>query len=422
MDLRDRLISPVHLEDTSRADLVLAMLSAALTAVDPEAATRRALAGRVDRPTAIVALGKAAPAMSRGAAAVWGGAKDIVIVTDHEEDVPPGAELWITSHPIPDASSERAGRRLLEVVGEAENVVFLISGGGSALAEVPAPHLIVDELAATYALMLREGLSIEETNTVRSHLSALKGGRLAAAVGGRMVTVLVSDVISRPHLIASGPTVPCPTVPGDALDVLQRHGLVESVPDTVLHVLTDAEPPPRIPASEILVAADGHVAARAAVAAAQDRGASAGILTTHLDGAAAEASRWAVNRTAPGEIAVLAGETTVEVRGGGRGGRNQEAALAAAILIEDTPVVFASLGTDGVDGPTDAAGAIVDGSTARRIRQAGIDPEAALGDNDSYPALDAAGALIRCGPTGTNVADVWVVDKAHPRAHRTRSL
>lgn len=409
MNLLDQLVSPVRIEDASRADLVLAMLSAALTAADPEYSTRRALADWMAGPATILALGKAAPAMVRGATTAIGAVEHTLIVTDHAEEVPPGAELIVTSHPIPDTTSEFAGRRLLDEAAKRENTVFLISGGGSALAEVPAAGLTLSDVAETYVVLLRAGLAIDEVNTVRSHLSALKGGRLAAAAGGPILTVLISDVIGGPHLIASGPTVPCPTEPGDALDVLRRRELTEAVPPQVLTVLAAGEPPPRIPASEVIVATDGEMAARGALDEAHRRRMGGRLVTPRLEGAAVDAVRWALAQAKPGEVSLFSGETTVEVRGAGRGGRNQQAALAAALVIENRPTVFAAFGTDGIDGPTDAAGAIVDGSTAGAVRRAGIDPEEALADNDSYHALDAAGALIRCGPTGTNVADLWIV-------------
>lgn len=412
--LLDRLTTPINTHDPARLDIALGMLSAALTAADPEAATLRALSASPDHPrrVAVMAIGKAAPAMARGAIEVLGESVDaLVIVTDHQEEAPSGAEMLVTSHPVPDASSVAAGRRLLEVAAASEDAIFLISGGGSALAEVPAPGLTLEDLRSTYTVLLREGVPIEEANTVRAHLSALKGGRLAGAARGRVTTVLVSDVIGGAHLVASGPTVPCPTTPIEALSVLERRGLTGSVPEAVLDSLAGAALPPPIPEARVLLAADGAVAARGAIEEAGRRGVPATIVTTALCGEAAEAARQALEQTRAGQVGVLTGETTVEVRGEGRGGRNQEAALTAAQAIEGTSTVFAALGTDGIDGPTDAAGAIVDGSTARRIQDSGLDPLACLADNDSHRALDAAGSLIRCGPTGTNVADIWLVDR-----------
>lgn len=398
---------------STRHRLFADMLSAALEAVEPRSCVERALR-RVLLPggeVSVLAVGKAAPAMTRGAAAVLGNRFGrAVVVSDHAEPVPGRTDLIVSSHPVPDHTSAEAGRRLLAEAARATgHVLFLISGGGSSLAEVPAPGLDIVDVAETNAVLVRSGAPIEEINTVRAHISALKGGRLAATAGSPATTVLLSDVGDRHHLVASGPTVPCSTTPADALAVLERHGLFESIPRPVVEALRGAAPPVPAVNGTVIVAGDGATAASAAIAAAERAGVAASLLTTDLSGPAADAARWALEEAPPGTVSVLAGETTVVVTGSGSGGRNQEAALAAALAISGTSRVFAAFGTDGVDGPTDAAGAIVDGSTVERILAAGIDPVASLADNDSHPALDAAGALIRCGPTGTNVADLWLV-------------
>lgn len=401
--------------DTVRHRQLGDMLTAALRAVDPEVCVAQTLRRRPLSPgeVTVLALGKAAPAMTRGAARVLGGRiAAAVVVSDHEEGVPDGAELIVSSHPLPDATSELAGTRLLRAAANATgHVLFLISGGGSSLAEVPAPGLDMADIAAVNAVLMRSGLDIEGINTIRCHLSALKGGRLAAAANGPGTTVLLSDVGNRPHLVASGPSVACLTTPADARRLIDRHRLSELLPPAVLETLATAEAPPGDISPDVIVAGDGAVAARAAIAAGVGAGIEAKLSTTDLSGPAAATARRVVRDAPAGVISVLAGETTVEVTGGGRGGRNQEAALAAALAISGSSSLFAAFGTDGVDGPTDAAGAIVDGTTAANIRTSGVDPEAALADNDSHPALDGAGALIRCGPTGTNVADLWLVDK-----------
>ena len=410
------LAAALAVDDRDRAARLLGVLDTAMGAVDPEPATGATLPelGALDPPVTIVALGKAAPAMARGMVAALAGTRigPVVVVSDHHEEVPVGTEFHLGAHPVPDLASVAAGLRLLEVVGAAEGTVLvLVSGGGSSLAEVPAPGLDLADVSAVYRLVLRSGMPIEDANTIRAHLSSLKGGRLAGAAPGPVATVVLSDVADRPALIASGPTVRCSTSPADALAILDRHRLVDIIPPQVVAFLRDAPEPPTPPEGPVVVAADGARAATAAVGAARDAGLRATVLTTHLRGRAVEAAQRALTSSPPDTLAVLAGETTVAVTGSGRGGRNQEAALAAAIAIEGGPVVFVALGTDGIDGPTDAAGAYVDGSTARRIRAAGIDPVAALADNDSHTALDAASALLRSGPTGVNVADLWLVDK-----------
>lgn len=387
---------------------MLEMWAAGLDAVEPERVVADALGD--DRPgddVTIVALGKAAPAMARGAVRALGRQPHRgLVVTDHAEQVPSGMELLLGGHPDPDRSSVTAGERLLEVVRRARGeLLFLVSGGGSALAEVPAPGLTIDDLVATRRALQERGVAIAEMNTVRTHLSSIKGGRLAAAATVPVTTVVISDVTGgEPHLVASGPTIASPTAPEDARRVLEQHRV--SVPAAVVRALAEASPPPSIPAGRVILAADGEKAARAAAEAGGGH-----VLTTALSGQAAQAARRALATTPPGTIGVLAGETTVEVTGSGTGGRNQQAALGAALAAAGKGILFLAAGTDGIDGPTDAAGGLVDGRTRAHIEEAGIDPAAALSDNDAYPALDAAGALIRSGPTGTNVADLWIVDR-----------
>jgi glycerate 2-kinase len=394
---------------------LLSLVDAALDAVDPEEAVRRLL---VDEPPpgeriTVLALGKAAPAMSRGAARALGRRiGQFVVVSDHTEEVPDGAELMVGSHPVPTSASVDAGRRILAAASEpADHVLFLVSGGGSALAEVPREGLELSDLAAVYDLMLRGGVPIEETNCVRAHLSALKGGRLAAAASAPTTTLVVSDVGKRIELVASGPTVPCRSTPAEARAVLERHGLIGRLPTAVRRVLDGPADPPDIPPGRVVVAGDGALAAEALAADAARRGIPARVVTTELRGEASTAAVAALSAAPSGAVGIFAGETTVTVRGDGSGGRNQEAALAAALEVEGTGTRFLTFGTDGIDGPTDAAGGYIDGGTAARIRDGGIDPAIALAANDSHTALGAAHALVRCGPTGVNVADLWLVDR-----------
>lgn len=409
------LAASISTGDQVRRRLLLSMVAAALEAVDPEEATRRALIGEGsgDRPVTIVAIGKAAPAMARGAGAALGEqVAGGLVVSTHSAPVPPGLDLVVGAHPVPDAASLDAGRRALRLVSGLsadDQVLFLISGGGSAAAEVPADGLGLDDLITTYEVLFRAGLDIEETNTIRTHLSDLKGGRLAAATPAATLSILISDVPgSDPSLIASGPTVAPRTSPSDALAIVEGKGL--RLPRPVVEYLKAAPPPPSVD-SRYVVAADGQAAARAAASEALSQGVTAVVSDRRLTGSADKAAADVVAGSDPSVVSLFTGETTVEVTGHGRGGRNQEGALAASLLLEGTQTAFLSFGTDGIDGPTDAAGAMVDGTTAARLRAAGVDPVAALDDNDSHPALDAVGALIRCGPTGTNVADLWLVDR-----------
>lgn len=405
-----RVVSTVTTNHPGRAAAILERINRGLAAVEPEGAVARSLSTEPapQGEVTVIAVGKAAAAMARGVRRAFPESRlRGIAVSDHTEPTPPGIELVVTAHPTPDESSVAAGRRLLELVDQTENeIIFLISGGGSALIEVPGEGLEIGDLTAATRVLLAGGVPINEMNTVRTHLSAIKGGRLGARANGPVTTVVISDVTNGPpHLVSSGPTVTCPTTPSDAISVLRRYGLDKKMPARIIETLTFAPLPPVVVGGRVIVAADGAAAAEAAAAGGGT------IVSTSLGGPADSAAVEAIAETPPGSVGVFAGETTVELRGGGIGGRNQEAALAAAIAIDNTATMFAAVGTDGVDGPTDAAGALVDGDTASIIRNAGIDPAAALADNDSHTALDAAGALIRTGPTGTNVADLWVIDR-----------
>ena len=374
-------------------------------------------AGRI----VVLAFGKAAPSMVSGLADVVGADRLAGIAVGVASEVCP-LPVIVGGHPEPNAASVGGGRRVLQLASNAgpdDLVVCLVSGGGSALLEVPAGSLSIDDLAGTTRLLLRSGADIESVNTVRKHLSAVKGGRLAAAASrARLLTLILSDVVGDPiDAIASGPTVPDPTTYGDALVVIERFDLRDRIPSAVLSHLsigrsggvpeTPSEPHPR---SAVRVIGSGSIAAEAAVAASTRRGLRAEIVTTTLEGEAREAAFDAVGIRRPGvDVLVYAGETTVTVTGDGVGGRNQEAALAAAMAIEGTGVTFLAAGTDGIDGPTEAAGATVDGTTVHRGAALGLDAAEYLDRNDANTYLGAVGDLIVTGPTGTNVADLWLV-------------
>ncbi len=360
----------------------------------------------------VVAFGKASAAMA--GAAAEGLDRRIssgLVVSSHAAAVPRGWELIVAGHPVPNEGSVRAGERALQLVREAGGIVlFLVSGGGSALLESPAPGLTLDDLAAVTAVLLRSGAPIEDVNTVRTHLSAIKGGRLAAAVPGSHLTLALSDVVgSPPHAIASGPTVAAVSAPADAIAVLRRWNVTKLAPPAVLSLLENAEPPVVSAAGDFHVIGDGALAAAAAAAHLEDAGYAAVVHSTAMTGEAAVTVRRAHEMVAPGTVGVFAGETTVTVTGDGLGGRNQEAALAVIPVLAGSGDVVLTIGTDGVDGPTDAAGAVVDGTAQSLAIAAGVDVEDALTRHDSYRALDAIGALLRTGPTGTNVGDLWLI-------------
>ena len=349
--------------------------------------------------------------------------------------VPAPFEMIVGGHPVPTAGSEQGGRRALEVAASLrpdETLLVLLSGGASALMAVPAAGLTLTDKQATTRHLLRAGADIHELNTVRKHLSASKGGWLAAAAPGRCRTFAISDVVGDdPSVIGSGPTVPDASTFRDAFDILRRFGGVDgdsAYPPAVLGriaagVRGDVPDTPkpndaRLAHASMTVIGGRRHAMEGAVAEAASRGyhvirvddAVVGEARTagpsHLRAALARGAD--VGRPA---CVISSGETTVRVRGEGAGGRNQEFALACAAPLAalGAPVVLASIGTDGIDGPTDAAGALVDATTIVRARAARLDPATFLERNDSYRFFDALGDLIHTGPTGTNVGDLQAI-------------
>lgn len=438
---------------TLRDDL-RAIRAAALAAVDAGAAVRRHLrrtgdcihAGDVTwRMSAIdrivlVSIGKAAAPMAAAAADILGGSLDVgVVLTKHGHAegfaFPDTVRCFEAGHPVPDAAGMRGAQASVELLATTtarDRVLLLISGGGSALLTLPVASLTLADLQATTAHLLRAGATIEHLNSVRKHLSRVKGGQLALmAAPAPLVALVLSDVIGDPlDVIASGPAAPDPTTYADAWEVLAQFDLLRQVPAAVREVLAAGKagelpetPKPGAPLFQSVthvIIGSNRMAARAAIAAAEARGYRALLLTTFVEGEAREVAKVAValargirahgDPLAAPACLVWGGETTVTVRGAGKGGRNQELALAAALSLTGLPdVALMALATDGTDGPTDAAGAIVDGQTVVAARDAGHDPRAALAANDAYPLLDTVGALMRTGPTGTNVNDLMVL-------------
>jgi glycerate 2-kinase len=429
-------------EERRRAD-AYQLVEAALAAVEPAAAVRRHLhrdgevlvvdqrrypltgRGRVF----LIAAGKAAVPMTAAVAEILGPALDRgVVVTKYGHagpagGLPPAVEVIEAGHPVPDENGVRGARAAADLAreaGEDDLVLFLISGGGSALLTLPVPGVDLAQYRALTEALLRSGATIDELNTVRKHLSQVKGGQLARlAAPATLVTLALSDVVGDPlPVIASGPTVADPTTVDDARQVVARHGL-DLVEPTQLRETPKAGDPALAGGYHVLIGSN-RLAAEAAAARARELGYRTLLLTTYVEGEAREAGRvaaalakgvWADGDPLPPPACLIwGGETTVTVRGDGRGGRNQELALAAAIALDGWPgVTLLALATDGGDGPTDAAGAVVTGETAAAARRLGLDPRAALARNDSYPLLAALGAHVRTGPTGTNVNDLLFI-------------
>lgn len=391
----------------------------------------------------MIGFGKASARMARGLVEVLGDhlTKGLVVTVEGYGESVPGVEIVNAGHPLPDERTIQASQNIMSLVrGVEENdlLLVLVSGGGSALFELPLPDVSLEDLRRTTELLMRAGATIQELNVVRKHLSLVKGGRLAqAAYPGTVLSLVLSDVPGDSlATIASGPTFPDPTTFAEALAVLRARGLWEEVPNSVREQLM-AGATGRVPETpkpgDPCFAKVRHVligSGRTALAFAQKFGRELGfrplVLTSTLRGEAREVGRvlaglaeevqWWGRPVRPPALLLAAGETTVTVRGNGRGGRNQELALSFAQEIRGlSRVALLALATDGKDGPTDAAGALVDGATWERAVEAGVDPAQALAENDSYRALSAAGDLLRTGPTGTNVADLVMlgVERRH---------
>jgi hydroxypyruvate reductase len=337
-------------------------------------------------------------------------------------------ELNECGHPIPDGNGELGARRIAEIASQAgqdDLVVCLISGGASALLPLPAPPVTLEQKQETTRLLLHCGANIHELNCVRKHISAVKGGQLAQlAWPATVLTLILSDVIGDDlDVIGSGPTVPDRSTFADARAILSKYGIAAKVPAVVRERLSENSSETPQPGDKIfehvqnLIVGSNRLAVDAAAEKARALGYHTLVLSTFIEGETRDVARVhaAIAReirasgrpVKPPACVISGGETTVTIRGNGRGGRNQEFALAAALDIAGLKdVVILSAGTDGTDGPTDAAGAIADGTT---IARAGLDASAYLANNDSYRFFENLGDLIKTGPTGTNVADVRIL-------------
>ena len=395
-----------------------AIVRQAIAAVLPDEAVRRALKDFAPGPgrLLLVAAGKAAWQMARAALDALPRVDGGVVVTKyaHVKGALPGVTCFEASHPVPDENSFSATRAALELTANLhaeDTVVFLLSGGGSALFEQPL--VSGAELQAVTGQLLGCGADIVEMNTVRKRLSAVKGGRFAQhCAPARVFQVVLSDILGDPlDMIASGPACPDTSTCADALAVAEKYGLTLS---EEAKACLARETPKTLDNVETRITGSVRQLCAAAAEACRARGYEPVLLTDHLDCEAREAGRFlaAIARThAQGgrRLAFLAGgETVVHLTGRGLGGRNQELALAAAPGLAGLDTAVFSVGSDGTDGPTDAAGGYVDGDTQAALAAKGRAVPAVLADNDAYHALQAVGGLIVTGPTGTNVNDVAV--------------
>lgn len=407
------------------------MFAAAVAAADPARALAGALRNapfplRIDGRFRVVAVGKAACAMAEEAIRHLPEGEDFsaLAVTNYENvRQVGGCRVVGAGHPVPDTGGLRGGQAIMELLKAADAgdlVVALISGGASALAPAPVEGISLQDKAEVSRVLLGAGFDIAEMNLVRQHLSHLKGGGMARlAAPAPIRAFILSDVIGDDlRVIASGPTAAPVGSRGEALELLRRRDVLRKLPEAVrAHLQRPGAPPGPDRTANVentLIGSNRQSIAAALASAAFPARIVSDRLTGDVEDAAREilGAAMVAPRSATTAL-VFGGETTVRLRGKGRGGRNQELALRFARLAGKAGLrggwVFLSGGTDGRDGPTEAAGGIVDPATLDRIRAAGKDPEALLADNDSYAALDAAGDLLVTGPTGTNVADVQIL-------------
>lgn len=403
----------------------LRLFQVAVAAADPAGALRRAfLAHPVEVPPGggafiVIAVGKAAVPMAEMALTLLTGAGVRALVVTNYENARPvaGAEVMASGHPVPDENGARAGEavaQLLETAGKKDRVIALISGGGSALLPAPAPGLRLADKVAVNQLLLTNGFEITEINLIRQQLSRLKGGGMVRLAAPAPVTgFILSDVIGDDlRAIASGPTVAPLGSRLEARNLLQSRGLWDRLPGPVRDHLSRPAPelPPAPPVRNLLIGSN-----RLSLAAVGEASSIATVVSDRLIGDVGEAATSILQAARRADDAmqmlVFGGETTVTLRGKGLGGRNQELALRVALSMPDLgrDWAFLSGGTDGRDGPTEAAGGLVDAGTEPRIRKAGGDPLALLRENDSHSALALAGDLLVTGATGTNVADIQIL-------------
>jgi hydroxypyruvate reductase len=402
-------------------DLIERLFRAGIAAVEPRSATSRALQ-EIDIPRTgrliVVAVGKAASAMARGAVDVVGDriASGVVLTKDgHLDSQLEGFDAFEARHPLPDQRGIDATRHILDLVSNLapyDTVVALVSGGGSALLEAPVDPLTLRDLERLTDALLRAGAPIQDLNAVRSAVSRVKRGGLRRAIGpARCVSLILSDVLGNdPAVIASGPTVATAPDRRLALEVLSRYDVANLIPPAINEVLDkEAFIAPHVDGRDVWrVIADNQAFLEAVERAARRDGLHPSIVWTGVEGEARELGAAFARLPFPEGVDLMigGGEATVTVRGHGVGGRNTEFALAAAMDLSDR--IVASLASDGDDGSSRAAGAIVDPETNIRGAARGLDVNAALDNNDSATYVADIGGIVRSGPTGTNVNDLYL--------------
>jgi len=418
------------MDDLSARAFLRCLFDAAIAAADPAKLVPRHLPAEPRGRTIVVGAGKASAAMARAFEQHWTGELSGLVVTRYGYGAPcKRIEVVEAAHPVPDARGEQAARRMLELVRgltEEDLVVALISGGGSALLSAPAEGLSLADKQAVNRALLASGASIEEINCVRKHLSAIKGGRLAvAAYPARVVALLISDVPGDdPAVIASGPTVADPTTTADARAILAKYGITPP-PAVQSHLASagDETPKPgdaRLARAEIHLIATPQASLMAAAEVAKSAGVAPLVLSDSIEGESREVARVFAGiarqvrkygQPIPAPCVLLSGgETTVTVRGKGRGGRNVEFLLALALALRGQSQTWAIAGdTDGVDGAEEIAGAIITPDTLDRAARRGVRAADSLADNDGHGFFESLGDQVVTGPTLTNVNDFRAV-------------
>jgi glycerate-2-kinase len=419
---------------------VLEILTAAIDAVNPYNAVKKVFdkdklvfeSEEIDLTSFeniyVVGFGKASVGMARAVYDITKISSGVVVTNDSEAKLENDyIDVVVAGHPIPNMGSINGAEKILDVVklcGKNDLLIVLISGGGSAL--LCKPRVDLEDLQNTTDLLLRSGADINEINTIRKHLSYVKGGHLAKYAKGVVVSLVISDIVGDPlEFIASGPTCPDSTTFSDAKKVLEKYDLWMKIPTKVRNVIEDGvsgsidETPKRDdPIFEYVfnyIVANNEIACNAAEEKAKKIGYQTMLLTTSLTGEARDIGRYLVDKADKYRkeekdfVFISGGETTVTIKGNGRGGRNQELVLEAVGSIAEGDIVLASFATDGVDGKSDAAGAIADGFTLSRGEQKGLDPNDFLKENNSYEFFKELDDLFMTGPSGTNVMDIQVI-------------
>jgi glycerate 2-kinase len=428
--MKENIDSECFLTDTlrqhPRGAAVTRILAAGLRAVQPQNLTYPGLnkiINHVDGDLFVLGVGKAAPGMVATLTPILAERAHFGLLIPKQAPIQPpaGFEVIPGGHPVPDANSLRAGQRALELaaqLGEKDLLLCLISGGGSALMSAPHSDLTLDDLQNLTSALLACGARIDEINTLRRHLDRIKGGGLArAASPARVVSCILSDVVGNPlEAIASGPTAPDPTSRQDALNVLAKYNLMDKVSAAILRTLENAPETPKpgdglFARVENAIVGSNALAAQSALARAKSEGFRPTFLGDTWQGEARVVAKRLCehlkNQPHRPFCLVAGGETTVSITGNGLGGRNQELALAAVSELDGLQnLMLVTLATDGEDGPTDCAGAVVTGDTLARARSLGLDASDFLRRNDSYHFFKALGDGLLPGPSGTNVNDL----------------